>query len=190
MEKVREIIRTLEWSQSFTPPVRSPLRVIHLASLPPSNPRLTPFPSLPLSLIPLSLLPQPQPGVWPQTLFMNICSALNIPQLLPWWKGSCPFDSKINMPAQRLWTRRFIPSRAGPRCDRPSWRFRLGWAEQNKRRRWKNLLFVTVCCQFQWLTEETIKLLKLLFYFKGMRATVVLVHKHELSWKHTQTWRS
>lgn len=37
MEKVREIIRTLEWSQSFTPPVRSPLRVIHLASLPPSS---------------------------------------------------------------------------------------------------------------------------------------------------------
>lgn len=29
--KVREIIRTLEWSQSSVRPVRSPLRVIHLA---------------------------------------------------------------------------------------------------------------------------------------------------------------
>lgn len=46
MEKVREIIRTLEWSQSSTPPVRSPLRVIHLASLPPPHPPL-PHPSSP-----------------------------------------------------------------------------------------------------------------------------------------------
>lgn len=45
MEKVREIIRTLEWSQSSTPPVRSPLRVIHLASLPPPHP----FSPLPFS---------------------------------------------------------------------------------------------------------------------------------------------
>lgn len=47
MEKVREIIRTLEWSQSFTPPVRSPLRVIHLASLTPPSPTSThPLPPL------------------------------------------------------------------------------------------------------------------------------------------------
>lgn len=67
-----------------------------------------------LLLNPLSLLPQPQPGVWPETLFMNICSMLNIPYPPPWWKGSGPFDLKINMPTQRLWTHRFIPSWAGP----------------------------------------------------------------------------
>lgn len=87
MEKVREIIRTLEWSQSSTPPVRSLLRVIHLA------PPLPPPPTQPLSS-PFCLPPRLQPGVWPQILFMNICSVLNILQPPPWWKGSCPFDLK------------------------------------------------------------------------------------------------
>lgn len=82
-------------------------------SLPPSSRFPSPHPS-PLCPPPH---PSPQPGVWPQTLFMNICSALNIPQPPPRWKGSCPFDSKINMPAPRLPTPapiRAEPSRAEP----------------------------------------------------------------------------